>query len=339
MDESAGWKARALRGVLWGTALGDALGLPLEGLSAVAIQQRGPALERFCLLGDRGCVSDDTEQSALLLESLIRGGGNLDLTIQSFRRALRSWLLRLPFGIGRSSLRACLRILLGLPQSGVRSSGSGAAMRAAVLGAYFADDPTERRRHAQALAGVTHIDPVAVDAAVYTAELAAICVREPDGCRAALALEALRVVNDAGLYETLEGAVLLAHSRHTEPPPHAHGDAVGTLALCTWAFVRAGDSALQAIQLVIRAGGDTDTAGAIVGGWLGALCGPDVFPPALLARLHDGPFGPAHLAELADAAEHGRLPRYSPWDALVRNVLLLPVALGHATRRIFPDLG
>jgi ADP-ribosyl-[dinitrogen reductase] hydrolase len=339
MDEPTGQKARALRGVLWGTALGDALGFPYEGLSALAIARRGFSLER---LGQgsstRAFVSDDTEQSALLLESLIRGRGNLDLTIQSFRQALRAWFLRLPFGIGRSSLRACLRILAGRPDTGVHSLGAGAAMRAAVVGAFFADDPAERRRHASALAGVTHCDPGAVEGAMFTAELAALCVREPQACRTELALRALAVVEDAALYEALEGAVLLARSRYAERPPHDPSNVVDTLSLCTWAFVRAGDSPLQAIQLVIRAGGSTDTAGAIVGGWLGALRGPDALPASLLARVHDGPFGPAHLAQLADAVEHGQLPRWSPKHAMLRNLRLIPVALSHLLRRVIPRL-
>ena len=180
MDEPAGQKARALRGVLWGTALGDALGFPYEGLSALAIARRGFSPER--MQSERAFVSDDTEQSALVLESLIRGRGNLDLTIQSFRAALKSWFLRLPFGIGRSSLRACLRILAGRADTGVSSVGAGAAMRASVVGAFFADDLAERRRHASALAGVTHTDPRAVGAAMFTSELAALCGREPEAC-------------------------------------------------------------------------------------------------------------------------------------------------------------
>lgn len=338
MDEPTGQKARALRGVLWGTALGDALGFPYEGLSALAIARRSASIERLGLSRERAFVSDDTEQSALVLESLIRGRGNLDLTIQSFREALKSWFLRVPFGIGRSSLRACLRILAGRARTGVESAGAGAAMRAAVVGAFFADDPAMRRRHASALAGVTHTDPRAVEGAMFTAELAALCVRDPHACRTELALAALSVVEDATLYEALEGAVLLARSRHAECPPHDPSDVVDTLSLCTWAFVRAGDAPLRAIQLVIRAGGSTDTAGAIVGGWLGALRGPDALPASLLARVHDGPFGPAHLAALADAAEHGHLPRWSPKRALARNLLLIPVALGHLLRRVLPRL-
>ncbi len=59
-----------LAGTLLGTALGDALGLPAEGLGARAIRRRFGRLDRFRLLGSTGFVSDDTEQSALVAQSL-----------------------------------------------------------------------------------------------------------------------------------------------------------------------------------------------------------------------------------------------------------------------------
>jgi ADP-ribosylglycohydrolase len=61
-----------LEGVLLGTAYGDALGLAAEGMSARAIARRFGAVERFNLLGRKGFVSDDTEQSALVAQSLAR---------------------------------------------------------------------------------------------------------------------------------------------------------------------------------------------------------------------------------------------------------------------------
>jgi ADP-ribosyl-[dinitrogen reductase] hydrolase len=55
----------------------------------------------------------------------------------------------------------------------VRSAGNGAAMRAAVVGAYFHDRPAERRAFGEALARVTHVDDRAVQGALFVAELVA----------------------------------------------------------------------------------------------------------------------------------------------------------------------
>ena len=52
-----------LAGTLLCTALGDALGLPCEGMSARSIARRFGRVDRFRLLAKTGFVSDDTEQS------------------------------------------------------------------------------------------------------------------------------------------------------------------------------------------------------------------------------------------------------------------------------------
>lgn len=51
-----------LAGILLGTAAGDALGLPAEGLSPARRQLLLPGSWRHRLLFGQGMVSDDTEQ-------------------------------------------------------------------------------------------------------------------------------------------------------------------------------------------------------------------------------------------------------------------------------------
>src|SRR4051812_43507445 len=156
-----------LAGVLLGTALGDALGLPAEGMSAAAIARRFGRVNRFRLLDGTGYVSDDAEHSALVAESLIAHPEDAYACAAAFRGALLHWFLRLPWGIGGATLRACLRMLAGRTESGVSSAGNGAAMRAAVIGVFFRDRPDHRRPFGEAIARVTHTDPRAVQASLY----------------------------------------------------------------------------------------------------------------------------------------------------------------------------
>ena len=58
------------RSCLLGIAVADALGLPMEGMSAKVVARRYPAPDRFHILGPIGFVSDDTEQSALVAQSI-----------------------------------------------------------------------------------------------------------------------------------------------------------------------------------------------------------------------------------------------------------------------------
>src|SRR3954463_3725312 len=85
-----------LAGTLLGTALGDALGLPAEGMSARAIARRFGRVDRFRLMGRTGFVSDDTEQAALVAQSLVGHPDDVDGCVRAFRRSLLGWSCRLP---------------------------------------------------------------------------------------------------------------------------------------------------------------------------------------------------------------------------------------------------
>src|SRR3712207_4875308 len=83
--------ADRLAGTLLGTALGDALGLPAEGMPAAAVARRFGRMDRYRLLGRTGFVSDDTEQAALVAQSLARCPHDPERCARDFRRALLGW--------------------------------------------------------------------------------------------------------------------------------------------------------------------------------------------------------------------------------------------------------
>jgi len=64
---------------------------------------------------------------------------------------------------------------MGMKESGVNSAGNGSAMRAALIGVFFYDDPESRKLYGAKLARVTHCDDRAVQGALFVSELAAIC--------------------------------------------------------------------------------------------------------------------------------------------------------------------
>lgn len=343
-------------GVLLGTAVGDALGLPMEGMRATAIARRYPKIDRFLLLGRTGFVSDDTEQSALVAQSLARHPWEKERFVRAFQRALLGWFLRLPWGIGLGTLRACLRIAVGLRRSGVSSAGNGSAMRAAIIGAFFFDAPATRREWADELARVTHTDQRAVEGARFVAELAALAIGpHGEGGFGALVEEAALVVEEPSLREALERARRLAHDGTSVDSASKELGSTGfvlhTVAIATFCFLRFGHDPSLAIVEVVRAGGDTDSNAAIVGAWMGAVHGESKLPRALMANLHDRDWftsprtmtlgGPTHLRALAMDLEHARggtastQAKYSWFGALLRNAALYPVVLVHAFRVFF----
>lgn len=319
-----------LAGVLLGTAVGDALGLVCEGMSARRIARRFGRLNRYHLLGRTGYVSDDTEQSALIAQSLARHPDDPDRCARAFRKSLLGWFWRLPWGIGMATIRSSFKIMLGFRESGVRSAGNGSAMRAAVVGAFFADRPDERRRFGEALSRVTHTDPRAVQGALYVAEAVA--------CGP---LEARKVVTEPLLGEALDRAGELARkgaaTTEASEALKTTGYVVHTVPFASYCYLRYGDTPLLALQECISAGGDTDSIAAILGAWLGARHGEAGLPAHLVADLQGGPFGPTHLRSLAGALAAGTPPPDYSWPrALFRNLALYPVVLAHGLRRIFP---
>ncbi len=78
-----------LAGILLGTAVGDALGLPAEGLSPQRRQRLMAGDWRHRFLFGRGMLSDDTEHALFVAQSLLRHPADAD----AFQRRL-AWHLR-----------------------------------------------------------------------------------------------------------------------------------------------------------------------------------------------------------------------------------------------------
>lgn len=151
----------AVIGCLLGTAVGDALGLPYEGMSRLRAQRLAGSLDRHRFLPGRGMVSDDTEHTCMVAQSLIESAGDDARFLGALARRLRWWLLALPAGTGLATLRAGVKLLIGVPPaaSGVWSAGNGAAMRAPVIGAAYGHDRERLIRLVRASTRLTHRDP------------------------------------------------------------------------------------------------------------------------------------------------------------------------------------
>jgi len=142
MDNPASFdRQHAIEGALLGTAVGDAIGLPYEGLSRRRASRLLGLPDRHRFLFGRGMVSDDTEHSCMVLQALVASGDDEEAFARHLAGRLRFWLVGLPAGIGLATLRATLRLCVGVPprHSGVFSAGNGPAMRSAVLGAAIND--------------------------------------------------------------------------------------------------------------------------------------------------------------------------------------------------------
>ena len=335
---------QAVLGCLLGTAVGDALGLPYEGLSRRRIAKLGTARHRLVL--GRGMLSDDTEQSLMLAAALCRHPDDLDEMQRDLGRQLQWWLLALPAGVGLSTAKAIARLWLGIParKSGVRSAGNGAAMRSVIVGVICSEDATQRRDVAIAACQVTHTDPRAEESAVLVAEAAACSVHGLSNGEAIGRLER-HVVSD----ETKSRWQRLKSGLKTEQSvmdfaveigcgTGVSGFAPNTVAVALYAWLRHRRDFATTVRSVIECGGDTDTVASIAGGISGAEVGEEGIPQEWIEGICDWPRSVSHIRKVAFAvAKSSRKVPHAPWPFVVlRNAFFLAVVLLHGLRRTLP---
>ena len=94
-------------GAILGTAVGDALGLPREGLSGKRARKifGGPPL-RHSFIGRFGLASDDTEHTCMTGQALLASHGDPKFFGRSLAWRLRGWILGFPAGMGLATARA-----------------------------------------------------------------------------------------------------------------------------------------------------------------------------------------------------------------------------------------
>ena len=298
----------AFGGVLLGTAVGDALVLPEEGVSRERIQRRWKGQWQYRFLFGRGMMSDDTEHTLMVAQALLAHPEDAAAFQRSLAWKFRGWFACLPGGVGLATAKACLKLWAGIPpeRSAVVSGGSGPAMRSAIIGAFFADEPERRREFVNASSRLTHRSWQAETAASAVAEAAAIAVRA------------------RGLPDAFEAFSILRPF-----PAKKNGR--------NYSFFRV------ALIAGLEGGGDTDTVGAILGALAGASDGVEAIPREWRAGLAEWPRSPAFIEQLArrlaeqKAASQplGPVPYF--WPGIIpRNLLFILVVLIHGLRRLFP---
>jgi ADP-ribosylglycohydrolase len=341
-------------GCILGTAIGDALGLPYEGLSRRrAAKLLGPP-DRHRFFFGHGMVSDDTEHTCMVAQALIAAGGNVEAFRRELARRLRWWLLGLPAGIGMATLRSILRLWSGCgpEKSGVFSAGNGPAMRAAIIGATV-DDRSLLRALVRASSRITHTDPKAEWGALAVA-LAAQMARQRtavaghdflDELQSMLTPEAdalIALIGDA-VNSVASGQSTSAFAASLGLSRGVSGYIYHSVPVAIHAWLSHQSDFRSAVTAVIACGGDTDSTGAIVGGIVGTAVGKEGIAAAWLHRLCEWPRSIYWMEQLGAQVDGGvqsgtvarpiTLPIYG---VLPRNLFFLSVVLSHGFRRLLP---
>jgi ADP-ribosylglycohydrolase len=341
-------------GCILGTAVGDALGLPFEGLTRRRATKLFAPPDRHQFFRGRGMVSDDTELTCLVAQALIASGGNVDLFRYDLARRFKYWLLSMPAGMGLATLRATLRLWIGFrpDRSGVFSAGNGPAIRAAILGAAI-DDRQTLRELIRASSRISHTDSKAEHGAVAVA-LAAKLSRIREFIPADQFSVQLKLFLTGEGDEIMSLVTAAVSSVKKGELTHVFADSLGltkrvsgyvyhSVPVALHAWMTHPQDYRQAVMSVIRCGGDTDSMAAIVGGIVGTAVGKPGIPNEWLQGIWESPRSIAWMQRLAvqldSCVKSGMKERpltLPLWQLLPRNILFLMIVLYHGCRRLLP---
>lgn len=305
---------RAL-GALVGGALGDALGMPTQLLSAERIAASYGFVDRFVAPASdhpvsrglaAGSVTDDTEQALLLGRMLSASGDRFDH--QQWVNALLAWERDVKARgsydlLGPSTKRAIDAINNGVPaaEAGAAGDTNGAAMRVAPVGVMMPDEPLDALVAKVAeTCRATHNTSIAIASAAAVAAAVSIGVGGGDWPSAATkAVEAAGLGGSKGHWVAgADVAARIAWARDLVRG-QSQSDAIRLIVELVGTSVASQESVPAAFAVVEVAagdpwraavisanlGGDTDTIGAIAAGMAGACVGFSRLPANQVAAL------------------------------------------------------
>ena len=298
----------AATGALLGTMVGDALGMPAEGLPRSALQEQFGRLDSFREGRlPAGEYTDDTEMAIGLCEALIETGEfDVDAVAQQMADNFTPWRGYSPHVYG---IMARIRQGMDWECPSTSSWGSGAASRVVALGVLYADDSAVIG-HAAKQAEITHTHPNGIAGAVAQAlavslttvnglfesvvdpgELVSRLIEPVSDFSVAMrdALERIRDLRPQSSPEQLSGAIARVFS--------CDGAAVSTVPAALAAFLLS-SSFEEAVIAAVNCGGDTDSMGAMTGALAGAFYGAKAIPERLIAGLSNEDRGRDHILSL-----------------------------------------
>jgi ADP-ribosylglycohydrolase len=337
---------------MFGTAVGDSLGLAAEGMGPETIRRLGRGQWRHRFFFGKGMVSDDTEHTFFVAQALLAHGDNALEFKRSLAWKFRWWLLGVPAGIGFGTLRAILKLWFFLPleKSGVYSAGNGPAMRSAVIGAYFSDDRERIDEFVRCSTELTHRDPRALVGALavaYAAAEAFACAGGRPLDSGAL-LERLSAIdrNDeewiriVGLMEEclvdFQSVDEFAAKMDLQAGVTGYVYDTVPVAIYGWLFHYGNFEA--ALTEVLSLGGDTDTVGAITGALAGIMAGELGISKQWIRGIAEWPRSVSVLRRVADALADGHSGpvRYFWPGVILRNAVMIIIVIGHVLLRLLP---
>jgi len=268
-------------GVLFGEAIGDALGLGTEFMTKDEVLKHYPngltsydqIIEDYHRMRwHKGMWTDDTEQMLCIAKAIIKDKAINPLTIAG---EFYKWFKGNPMGIGRHTYQ-----VLGFPEyttypekaaqmvwemGRCKSAANGALMRTSILGLF---DDVEA--NAERVCKLTHADPRCVGSCVIVSTIINRLVNNKS-------ISFDEIIQIGNKYDNrIEEYIILAQSDDISAlqldDKETQGYTLKTLAAGLWALFHC-DSFEEGLLAIVHEGGDADTNAAVACSILGAKFG------------------------------------------------------------------
>ena len=278
-----------VKGVIYGQAIGDALGLGTEGMTDEDMAWKYPnGISHYSdIFQDRhrkrwkiGDWTDDTDMMLCIANAVIKDKG---VNFTSIARNFKEWADGEPMGIGETTYKVlsfgdyvekpfdASKMLWEMSHQ--QSAANGGVMRTSIVGLF----PKAVEECALNICRLTHYDPRCVGSCAIVSLLIHSLVYEEEK------LSYHKIVDIAQKYDSrIREYIDLSLNTDIRALELQDWDSVGytlkTLAAGLWAYWNA-PSFGEGLLSVVRAGGDADTNAAVAGAILGAKFGFGAIPP------------------------------------------------------------
>ena len=288
------------KGILFGVAIGDALGVPVEFKSREEISKQ-PVTDMIGFGSHRkpaGTFSDDSSLTFCLAES-IASGFTVDDTARNFInwRYHNYWTAdNEVFDIGITTQNAIDRLVKGTRPDlagdfGVRSNGNGSLMRILPLLVHIRNKPmAERYELIKQVSSITHGHVRSAIACFYYLEFAmGILNRQKKldiyyNLQKDIAAYSQSIEISQDERNVFDKLLIDRIDLIPENQIQSSGYVLHTLEASIWCLLNT-DNYKDAVLKAVNLGNDTDTTGAVTGGLAGLLYGYESIPEHWLGQL------------------------------------------------------
>jgi len=284
---------RQAKGVIYGLAIGDALGRPTEFMTLPEIKSKYGA-SGITDLPDPALFTDDTQMSVAVAEALIEAGGeDIASIMAAVERQFVKWC-HSPEN-NRAPGNACLKGVAAMEagvhwsKSGVdHSKGCGSAMRAAPIGYLYQNDPEKMKAVAHATGMCTHGHPTADAACIGAACLVKLALD---------AVEPLKMIPEllsftSGISDEFDRAISKIYGCIEWDDPEEALQYLGegwigeeAAALALYCFLKSPGDYRRVVTRAANTNGDSDSIACIAGSISGACLGADAIPGDWIRRI------------------------------------------------------